>query len=86
MKSRTNTVDADIRDTICIHAEGAILTISAMDVVDLIRRAKTLPLVKPRSEKKSCPNPECEGGWVPEQLWTGDCECPVCKTRWRPKQ
>jgi len=32
--------------------------------------------------KKSCPNPECNGGWLPDRLMTGKLKCPVCKYEW----
>lgn len=72
----THTAHVDISDRIRIDLGGGqTLTVAARDVVDFVRHCN-----KPR--KKSCPNPECPGGWMPDVLKSGKRKCPVCKTEW----
>ena len=76
-------VDVDIDDEIRIHADGAILTIMASDVIECIRREQGLPVLRPISGEKQCPNPECDGGWAPDRLKNGWWVCPMCRKTWR---
>ena len=72
-------IDVNPHDSIRIHADGAIMTASITGVIDLIRAAQGLPLVRPVSSRKTCPNPDCAGGWAPDLLNTGKWLCPVCE-------
>jgi len=77
-------IDVQSSDDIRIwFPDGETLTILASDIVDLIRRAQQVPVYAPVSSNNACPNEDCNTGWAPDKLKTGELLCPSCFTRWQ---
>lgn len=78
------TVNVSEGQDLRIHLyDGSIVELRAMDVINMIRQTQGLPLLHPVSEKKSCPNDDCPGGWAPDRLKSGEMICPQCRTVWK---
>ena len=76
-------IDVDVTDELRINDHGIIVTVAASDVLQCMRKYNGLPLLRPVSGNKSCPNPDCRGGWAPDLLSSGELRCPVCLTTWK---
>ena len=76
------TVEVDMRDELRIQCDGSTLIIKGEDIIDMLRKSQKIPVLRPVSGQKSCPNENCAGGWAPDAMKDGTYKCPVCDERW----